>query len=123
MKSPDAPRDFRIEKVLETIKADPTAHISSLASQVNLSSSRLSHLFKDHTGMSLNDFLANERLDRAAELLRDTEMRVKEITFHVGYGQVPSFHRAFKKKFDHSPLGYRKRQREADSVGKPEARN
>jgi AraC-like DNA-binding protein len=106
------PDDFRIQKVLQAIKADPTVRISDLASQVNLSNSRLSHLFKTQTGLSLIVFLANKRLERAADLLRDTEMRVKEITYSIGYCQEPSFNRAFRKKFDCSPLSYRKQQRE-----------
>ena len=61
--------------------------------------------------MSLNVFLANERLERAADMLRKTEMQIKEITYSVGYGQGSSFNRAFKKKFNHSPLSYRKQQR------------
>ena len=56
-------------------------------------------------------FLANERLERAADLLRCTDMRVKEITYSVGYGQEPSFTRAFKKRFDISPAIYRRQQR------------
>jgi len=116
MNSNVSPQDFRIQKVLQAVKSDPSARISDLACQVNLSSSRLSHLFKTQTGLSLNDFLANERLERAADLLRKTEMRVKEITFSIGYCQEPSFNRAFKKKFNHSPLSYRKQSRVIDPV-------
>jgi AraC family transcriptional regulator of arabinose operon len=123
MKSTLLPDDFRIQKVLHTIEADPSARIADLASQVNLSSSRLSHLFKDQTGLSLNVFLADVRLERAADLLRKTEMRVKEITYCVGYCQEPSFQRAFKKKFNHSPMSYRKRQRAIDLIDMPEDRH
>ena len=55
-------------------------------------------------------FLANERLDKAADLLRYTQMRVKEITYSVGYCQEPSFNRAFRKRFDCSPVSFRKEQ-------------
>jgi transcriptional regulator GlxA family with amidase domain len=111
MKSIVQPDDFRIQQVLEAIESDPSTNISNLASRVNLSNSRLGHLFKDKTGFSLNAFLANERLEKAAALLRYTEMRVKEITYSVGYCQEPSFNRAFKKRFDTSPASYRKQQR------------
>jgi transcriptional regulator GlxA family with amidase domain len=105
------PDDSRIRNVLQAIESDPSASISDLACRVNLSNSRLGHLFKAQTGLSLNVFLANERLDKAADLLRYTEMRVKEITYSVGYCQEPSFNRAFKKRFDRSPMNYRKEQR------------
>ena len=109
--------DFRIQKVLQVIESDPSASISDLACRVNLSNSRLGHLFKSQTGLSLNGFLANQRLDKAADLLRYTEMRVKEITYSVGYCQEPSFYRAFRKRFSRSPVTYRKQQRQV-SQGK-----
>jgi AraC family transcriptional activator of mar-sox-rob regulon len=111
MTSIDPPDDFRIRQLLRAIQSDPSASISDLAGRLNLSKSRLGHLFKAQTGLSLNVFLANERLERAADLLRCTEMRVKEITYSVGYGQEPSFTRAFKKRFDTSPAIYRRQQR------------
>jgi AraC-like DNA-binding protein len=112
------PEDFRIQNVLQAIKSDPSLRISDLARRVNLSSSRLAHLFKAQVGMSLNLYLADERLGRAAYLLRETEMRVKEITYSVGYSQEPSFNRAFKKRFDCSPMNYRRQQRARDSAGR-----
>ena len=111
MTSIDPPDDFRIRQLLRAIQSDPSASISDLAGRLNLSKSRLAHLFKAQTGLSLNVFLANERLERAADLLRCTEMRVKEITYSVGYGQEPSFSRAFKKRFETSPAIYRRQQR------------
>jgi AraC-like DNA-binding protein len=103
-------KDVRIHKVLQAIHSDPSASISDLAGRVHLSNSRLSHLFKAHTGSRLKVFLDNERLERAANLLRCTEMQVKEITYSLGYCREPSFTRAFKKKYGHSPIDYRRQQ-------------
>jgi transcriptional regulator GlxA family with amidase domain len=108
--------DFRIQNVLLAIKSDPSVRIADLARRVNLSTSRLAHLFKAQIGLSLNAFLTNQRLERAAHLLRDTEMRIKEITYCIGYGHEPSFNRAFKKRFEHSPQSYRKRYRATGSI-------
>jgi AraC family transcriptional regulator of arabinose operon len=111
MTSIGSPADFRIGKVLRSIESNPSQSISDLARSLNLSNSRLSHLFKARTGQSLNVFLVQRRLDKAAGLLRATEMRVKEITYGVGYCQEPSFVPAFKKRFDCSPTIYRNQQR------------
>jgi AraC-like DNA-binding protein len=111
MMSISTPADFRIRKVVQAIDGKPSETIQDLSLLVNLSPSRLSHLFKAQTGWNLNSFLWNRRMDKAADLLRSTEMRVKEITDCVGYGQTPSFNRAFKKKFGSSPTSYRSRQR------------
>jgi len=106
-----SPDDFRIQKVLHTIQCDPSRSIQDLAQAVNLSSSRLGHLFKAQTGFSLTIFLTNRRMEKAADLLRSTDMRVKEITYCVGYQQGPSFVRAFRRKFECSPTRYRYQQR------------
>jgi AraC family transcriptional regulator, arabinose operon regulatory protein len=94
--------------VLEAIERDPLAKIEDLSRLVNLSHSRLSHLFKSETGISLNTFLSNERVERAAYLLRSTQMRIKEITYDAGFKQVPSFVRAFQRHFGSSPTRYRR---------------
>jgi AraC family transcriptional regulator of arabinose operon len=103
--------DFRICKVLQSIEHNPAQTIQELAKLVNLSSSRLSHLFKAQTGMSLKAFLGERRLDLAAQMLRTTDMRIKEITYTVGYCQEPSFDRAFRKRFLCNPTDYRIQQR------------
>jgi transcriptional regulator GlxA family with amidase domain len=101
--------DPRIERVLQAIEADPFCEVQDLAGLVNLSSSRLSHLFKATAGVSLQGFLSNLRLERAADLLQSTDMPIKEISYQVGYRHAPSFVRAFRKKIGSSPNDYRKR--------------
>lgn len=106
-----SPTDRRVQKVLQAIEADPSREIQELAQMVNLSSSRLSHLFKSATRVSLQSFLSDARLRRAAELLHSTDMPVKEISYHIGYRHAPSFVRAFRSKLGSSPNDYRNRQR------------
>ena len=106
------PDDLRIRKVLQAIKADPTQDIANLASLVNLSCSRLSHLFKGATGVSLQSFLTSCRLEIAEDLLRSTEMPIKEISYSAGYLHAPSFVRAFRNKFGTSPSDYRSGQQQ-----------
>jgi len=103
--------DHRVRRVVEAIEADPAQDIQDLAHMVNLSSSRLSHLFKAATNSSLQSFLAQQRLARAADLLQSTGMPVKEVSYSVGYRHAPSFVRAFRNKFGASPNDYRSRQR------------
>ena len=100
--------DPRIAVVMDWIERNPFARIEDLSRLVNLSRSRLSHLFKAEKGISLNTFLSNRRVDRAAYLLRSTEMRIKEITYDAGFKQVPSFVRAFQRRFGASPSRYRR---------------
>ena len=112
MKHPVVSIDFRIFDITQAIERNPSQHVSELARLVNLSTSRLSHLFKAKMGVSLRTFIAERRLETAAELLRSTDLRVKEISYRLGYGQEPSFTRAFKKKYRLTPLAYRHDQRQ-----------
>ena len=103
--------DYRVRKILRSFQADPSLDIQDLAQMVNLSGSRLSHLFKASTGSSLQNYLSNWRLEKAAGLLQATEMPIKEISYFVGYRHAPSFVRAFRNKYGSSPNDYRNQQR------------
>ncbi len=103
--------DYRIRKVLESLEDDPATSVQKLATRVNLSSSRLGHLFKLQMGVDLSHFLVNERLEKAAELLRQTELSIKEIAIQVGYHHSSSFDRGFQNKFGVPPADFRRRNR------------
>ena len=103
--------DYRIRQVLQTVERDPATSVSELARLVNLSDSRLGHLFAIQVGIDLDTFLRNARLEKAAELLRETELPIKEIADRVGYHHASSFDRGFKHKFKLEPAGYRRKHR------------
>ena len=103
--------DYRIDEVLRHLERDPLKTVHELAPLVDLSDSRLGHLFKAETKVSLDSFLTQLRLEKAAELLTSTEKPIKEIASAVGYRQVPSFYRAFRNKFKVRPTEYRVQQR------------
>jgi len=100
-------RDQRIERVVQAIHADPSQDISALALMVNLSVSRLSHLFKLERDCRLRSYLVDCRLGLAARALQSGKTPVKEISYNVGYQHPPSFARAFHARFGCSPKEYR----------------
>jgi AraC-like DNA-binding protein len=99
--------DRRIEYLQRAIESDPSRGIPELARMVNLSPSRLSHLFKHCTHKTLRAYLTQRRLEMAAQLLVGSESSVKEISYSVGYSRPASFIRAFQKSFGCSPKDYR----------------
>ena len=98
----------RIREILEIIESQSPQKISQLALEVNLSESRLQHLFKQETGVRLGRLLTEQRLQKAAELLVRTRLRIKEIAAVAGYEHASSFSRAFEQRFAQSPLVYRR---------------
>ena len=56
-------------------------------------------------------FLANQRVEKEAELLCRTEVSIKEIAATVGYHHSSSFNRGFQKNFGVAPADFRKKHR------------
>jgi AraC-like DNA-binding protein len=100
--------ESRIRRMLEMVESASLCKISDLALELNLSESRLQHLFKQTTGVGLGRVLTERRLQKAALLLRGTRLRIKEIAAAVGYEHTSSFTRAFEQRFAQPPQVYRK---------------
>jgi len=105
------PDDHRIRQVVESVELDPSKTIEDLAHLINLSRSRLGHLFRLEVGTDLESFVRAARLEKAARLLLETELSIKQISATVGYHHASSFDRGFEKKFGASPANYRKKCR------------
>lgn len=101
--------DVRLRKLLEWMESNPRGTIRNWASEFNLSNSHLQRLFKRATGMGLKRALTEKRLLRAASLLTQTNLSVKEVAHAVGYEHTSSFTRAFERHFDEGPRHYRRR--------------
>jgi AraC-like DNA-binding protein len=64
--------------------------------------------FQSEFQASPGRWLLQRRLDHAANLLRNSELNVTEISFESGFEDVSHFSRAFKERFDGSPVSFRK---------------
>ncbi len=80
---------------------------SQLAKEVGMSTSLFSKTFTDVLGMSVHAYIINKRLEKAASLLLESEMTIKEICMEVGYSKSSNFAAAFKRKFGMNPTTYR----------------
>lgn len=98
----------RVQKIIRMVESGPVRTIRDLALEINLSPSRLQRLFKHETGISMGEWLSEQRLQRAARLLEKSYLSVKEIAHTVGYEHASSFIRAFERRFTQAPARYRK---------------
>lgn len=105
--------DSRIEEVLGIITRDlkQSFSIAGLARQVQLSPSRLAHLFKEQVGDSIAATRAKIRLRQAARLLEFTSRTVAEIAEDVGFQSPYYFTKQFTSHYGKSPTAYRKQIR------------
>lgn len=100
-----------VRRVKEVIEKDYSSDLSleSVAAQVYLSPSYLSMVFKRETGENFVKYLAAVRLEKARELLENTNDKLVDICRKVGYSDLPYFCTQFKKCFGVTPTQYRER--------------
>lgn len=99
-----------IDTVIQSVHDFSNKEISlkTLAYQLNMNPSYLGNVFHQQTGYYFNDYLNEERLKYAAELMETTSMKLKDIVDKVGFSSQTYFNRLFKRKFGMSPLSYRR---------------
>jgi two-component system response regulator YesN len=105
----------RVSKILKAIESGRPCSLRGLATEFNLSKSHLQHLFKRQTGLPLGQLIVEQRLQRAAIMLKGTNMRIKEIACAVGYEHTSSLIRAFERRFNEAPQVYRHHSNHTES--------
>jgi len=85
----------------------PELSLKSVCKYVSMSSSYFSTLFKQYSGRSFVEFVTNERIEKAKELLNLTSMKSYEIAYAVGYSDPHYFSGAFKKHTGDTPTEFR----------------
>ncbi len=82
--------------------------VQDIANYVFLSTGYFTRAFKEETGISPINYLRKVRIDRALELLVETDLKVGEIALNVGFTNQQRFNEVFKKHLKTTPLQYRK---------------
>jgi transcriptional regulator GlxA family with amidase domain len=101
--------DSRVLTVIANMQANLGRNLTlrKLAQHVNLSPSRLRHIFKDQTGTTPAQYLRMLRHQQAKVLLETTFLRVKEISIMVGMRYDVCLVRGFKRHYGLTPAKYR----------------
>ncbi len=81
--------------------------VEQLAERVYLAPSYLSSLFKKETGQNLSKFIKAYRMEKAKEMLSETNMKIVNISDKVGYSNVSYFCQSFREYYGVSPQKYR----------------
>lgn len=83
--------------------------LDTLATTYNLTSRTLVRRFKKATGTTALDYLQSVRLEAAQKNLEESSLSIEQITENVGYEDVSSFIRLFKRKTGLTPAVYRRK--------------
>ncbi len=107
---PASEDDFmtNLNLIIEQNLEDPDFKIEMLASQLFMSRRTLQRKLLELTGQTGSNYLRNQRLQRAAQLLSQGYNNVMDVSLAVGYKNPSNFSRAFREYFGASPSEYRK---------------
>ncbi len=83
--------------------------IMDVAREVNMHRTTLYRLFKEQLNVSVEKYIQNCRMDRAAYLLLNSDMTAAEVAENTGMFDYPHFCKQFKSYYGFSPTDYRKK--------------
>lgn len=97
-------------QLVDYIQQNYTSDISlnDLSDKFQLSTSYISTIFKAYTGTNFKEFLNRYRIQKAKEILSSNDIMVNQVALMVGYNNVNTFIRLFKKYVGLSPGQYEK---------------
>ena len=94
------------DKLIELVNDNLTNQqfsVDHLCLELGMNRTKLYSFIKSTTGMSLGNYIRKIRLDKAAELLRTTDMSISEVGYAVGIESPSYFTRTFKEQFGSAP--------------------
>jgi AraC-like DNA-binding protein len=106
-------RDPLIGRALALLHGD-SAHpwrVGELGARVGMSRSAFAQRFATLTGEPPHRYLAGLRLDRGAQLLRDTDETILQVALTIGYATEHAFGKAFARRYGTAPGRYRRHAR------------
>jgi len=99
-------KQIATEFILSRI-SDSALKGSGVAATLGLSMHRLNMVFEAVDGITVFEFIRNERMTRAARMLEQTTLGVADIATEVGYPNSANFSTEFKKFWQKSPTQLR----------------
>lgn len=100
----------QISEVVDYITANYANQFAliDIAKRVGMSESRFSRYFRRATGNTFTDFVNRLRVNRACQLLMETDQYVSTICYNVGFNNIANFNRRFMELKGMTPSDFRK---------------
>jgi AraC-like DNA-binding protein len=100
----------QINAILSRITNNLTESLSAaeLAGQLGMNESRFSRFFRRATGNTFTDFVNHVRVNRACQLLMDSDRQITAIGYEVGFNNIANFNRRFLDIKGMTPREYRR---------------
>jgi YesN/AraC family two-component response regulator len=98
-----------LNEILEYINDnyEKPLELDECARQFHISPNYISRMFKKFTKVSFITYINNLKIKKALELLKDTDLPIKEIAYKVGYNNLNYFYKNFKTYTGTTPKIYK----------------
>lgn len=98
-----------ISKSVEYIKQNyhKNINLNDVSAAVNYSRSHFSFLFKTVMGQTFVEYLNSTRIEKAIELIENTEMNIIDISYAVGFNTITNFNKNFKYYTGTTPKNFK----------------
>jgi AraC family transcriptional regulator len=99
----------RLQRVVDFIEANLASDVGlgELAAVAIMSPHHFSELFRRSTGESPHRYVVTRRLERAKNLLRETDLNILDIALSVGFADQSSFTKVFRRRVGVTPGAFR----------------
>lgn len=106
-------RRILIERICSAAVATPDRipSLPQMADQMGVSRWQFCRIFKQHMGVTPQDYIIHAKTDAAKSLLETTNLSAKQIAAQLGYSDASHFNKHFKRHVGYTPIEYRKRTR------------
>lgn len=98
-------------RYIESYAAD-IGEVREVANALGYSSSYLSHLFRQRTGQTLQNYLTRKKVEIGIEMMKSGRYNVTQIAMRLGYDTLQSFSKAFRRIMNVPPTEYLRRLRD-----------
>ncbi len=98
---------FQSARIKLLQQLDQTPDLVDLASALNTNTRRLNEAFRKCVGVTVFEYLREERMKKACELLTASTLNVQDISPKLGFSSAANFATAFKDRFGLSPRDFR----------------
>ncbi len=96
----------QIDQVLNKYLLDSSFTASDFAKILNVSRMQLHRKLKATTGLSTTEFIRSQRLKKATEIIKRSNITISEVCYEVGFNNPAYFSKCFKEVFGCSPTEY-----------------
>lgn len=105
-----SPRSFQVAPALVYVKQhyNEEIRIRDLADECSISESHFRRIFQECMNMTPNDYVNVVRIHEASSLLLKSHATMEEVAYRVGYGNVSTFNRNFKRMLGMTPYQWKR---------------